>query len=50
MHRRKTLNQAYRGMFSATILTEIGIDPTARGETLSPQNFLDMLKYSCHGR
>lgn len=48
--RRKMLNHAYRGMFNAATLEEMGIDPKARGETLTLQNFLSMLEYTCHER
>ncbi len=49
-HRRKILAKAYRGMFDIEQLMSLGIDPTARPETLTPENFIDMLKYTNYGR
>ncbi|MGD2166860.1 MAG: 16S rRNA (adenine(1518)-N(6)/adenine(1519)-N(6))-dimethyltransferase RsmA [Gammaproteobacteria bacterium] len=45
--RRKTLGRALRGRISAEALAELGIDPTVRAETLSPER-LARLAAACH--
>ena len=38
-HRRKTLRNTLKGLCSETVIRKAGIDPSARPETLSPEDF-----------
>ncbi|MGU9977510.1 MAG: 16S rRNA (adenine(1518)-N(6)/adenine(1519)-N(6))-dimethyltransferase RsmA [Candidatus Oxydemutatoraceae bacterium WSBS_2016_MAG_OTU14] len=42
--RRKKMSKVYQHLINPALLEQIGIDPSARAETLSPQQFMDMIK------
>jgi len=46
--RRKTLRNTLRGMVDAGAMTELGIDPSARAETLAIEDFATLTNHLCN--
>ena len=49
-HRRKTLAKNLHGLINPAELSQLGINPGARPETIAIESFLSMVKYLNHGR